>query len=141
LEEGATADGPHAAGYRAGVSPAGAYRASLSPGEPFQVAGADLIREAARDLTRGTAPAIIAGRFQHGIVRLIEDGCATIRDRHGPETVALSGGVFQNLTVLGGAVTRLEARGFRVLTHSRVPCNDGGISLGQAVVAAARMSQ
>ncbi len=105
------------------------------------MAGADLIREAARDLTHGTAPAIIAARFQHGIVRLIEDGCATIRDRHGVETVALSGGVFQNLTVLGGAVTRLEARGFRVLTHSRVPCNDGGISLGQAVVAAARMSQ
>ena len=119
----------------------GGYRAGVSPGEPFQVAGADLIREAARDLTRGTAPAIIAARFQQGIIRLIEDGCATIRDRHGLETVALSGGVFQNLTVLGGAVTRLEARGFRVLTHSRVPCNDGGISLGQAVVAAARDAQ
>ena len=119
----------------------GAYRAGVSPGEPFQVGGADLVRQAAEDLARGTAPAIIAARFQHGIVRLIEDGCATIRDRHGLETVALSGGVFQNLTVLGGAVTRLEARGFRVLTHSRVPCNDGGISLGQAVVAAARDAQ
>ena len=138
---GMRAGGPPAGGSPAGGSPAGGYRASLSGDEPFQVAGADLILEAARDLTHGTAPAIIAARFQHGIVRLIEDGCATIRDRHGVETVALSGGVFQNLTVLGGAVTRLEARGFRVLTHSRVPCNDGGISLGQAVVAAARMSQ
>ena len=107
----------------------------------FGSAGRTSIREAARDLTRGTAPAIIAARFQQGIIGLIEDGCATIRDRHGLETVALSGGVFQNLTVLGGAVTRLETRGFRVLTHSRVPCNDGGISLGQAVVAAARDAQ
>ena len=120
---------------------AGGYRAGLSPGEPFQVAGADLIRQGAHDLARGTARAVIAARFQHGIIRLIEDGCATIRDRRGLETVALSGGVFQNLTVLGGAVSRLEARGFRVLTHSRVPCNDGGISLGQAVVAAARDRQ
>ncbi len=116
----------------------GAYRAGIEPGEPFRIKGADLVRQAAEDLARGTERAVIAARFQQGIVRLIEDGCATIRDRHGLGTVALSGGVFQNLTVLGEAVTRLEARGFRVLTHARVPCNDGGISLGQAVVAAAR---
>ena len=119
----------------------GAYRAAVEPGEPFRIRGADLVRQAAQDLTRGTDRAVIAARFQHGTSSLIEDGCATIRDRHGLETVALSGGVFQNLTVLGEAVARLEARGFRVLTHARVPCNDGGISLGQAVVAAARMSQ
>jgi hydrogenase maturation HypF-like protein len=46
--------------------------------------------------------------------------------------------VFQNLLVTERAAARLEARGFRVLLHSRVPCNDGGISLGQAVVAGAR---
>jgi hydrogenase maturation protein HypF len=54
--------------------------------------------------------------------------------------VALSGGVFQNLLLLTETVARLEACGFRVLTHAQVPCNDGGISLGQAVVAAARDS-
>ena len=105
------------------------------------MAGADLIRQAAEDLARDTERAVIAARFQHGVARLIEDGCAAIRDRHGLAAVALSGGVFQNLAVLGEAVARLEARGFRVLTHARVPCNDGGISLGQAVVAAARMRQ
>ena len=53
-------------------------------------------------------------------------------------TAALSGGVFQNLLLLETVTALLEARGFTVLTHSRVPCNDGGISLGQAVIAAAR---
>jgi hydrogenase maturation protein HypF len=52
--------------------------------------------------------------------------------------VALSGGVFQNLLLLDRTVTWLEERGFRVLTHSRVPPNDAGVSLGQAAVAAAR---
>jgi hydrogenase maturation protein HypF len=61
-----------------------------------------------------------------------------LRDRHGLNAVALSGGVFQNMLLLRQVVSRLEAREFRVLVHSRVPCNDGGISLGQAVVAAAR---
>jgi hydrogenase maturation protein HypF len=50
-------------------------------------------------------------------------------------TVALSGGCFQNRLLLELAVPRLEAAGFRVLLHRQVPCNDGGISLGQAALA------
>jgi hydrogenase maturation protein HypF len=61
-----------------------------------------------------------------------------LREQHALSTVALSGGVFQNQLLLRRTVSRLEARGFKVLLHSRVPCNDGGISLGQAAVAAAR---
>jgi hydrogenase maturation protein HypF len=61
-----------------------------------------------------------------------------LAERHGLTVVALSGGVFQNMLLLDRVVGRLATRGFRVLVHSRVPCNDGGISLGQAVVAAAR---
>ena len=52
--------------------------------------------------------------------------------------MALSGGVFQNQLLTERVADQLGRRGFRVLVHSRVPCNDGGISLGQAVVAAAR---
>jgi hydrogenase maturation protein HypF len=71
---------------------------------------------------------------------MIADCCGLLRERTGLGTVALSGGVFQNLLLLHNVVGLLESGGFTVLTHSRVPCNDGGVSLGQAVVAAARTS-
>jgi hydrogenase maturation protein HypF len=65
-------------------------------------------------------------------------GAVRLRETTGLTTVALSGGVFQNLLLLERAVGGLEAAGFAVLVHHRVPPNDGGISLGQAAVAAAR---
>jgi hydrogenase maturation protein HypF len=116
----------------------GAYRAGIQAGDPFQASGADLVGAAVADLLAGVARELIAARFHHGLAALIEDGCVLLRERHGLTTVALSGGVFQNLLLLRHTVARLEGSGFTVLTHSRVPCNDGGISLGQAVIAAAR---
>jgi hydrogenase maturation protein HypF len=123
----------------AGAGPAGrAYPASISTGPgPFQVQGADLIRAVTEDLAAGVSPAVIATRFHHGVAAAIVAAATLMRDQHGLTTVALSGGVFQNLLLLGAAVTGLEAAGFRVLTHAQVPCNDGGISYGQAAVAAA----
>jgi hydrogenase maturation protein HypF len=117
---------------------AGGYRAGLDPREPFVASGADLVRAAVDELVAGVPRQVIAARFHNGLSALIEDGCALLRERHGLGTVALSGGVFQNTLLLGRTVSRLRARGFTVLVHSRIPCNDGGISLGQAVVAAAR---
>jgi hydrogenase maturation protein HypF len=126
-----------AAGQAAG--PAGpAVDRTADPAGPFRVQGGDLVRAAVDDLLAGTPREIIAARFHNGIAALVEAGCLLLRDRHGLNTVALSGGVFQNMLLLRQATGRLEALGFRVLVHSRVPCNDGGISLGQAVVAAAR---
>jgi len=116
----------------------GAYPVGIETGLPFRARGGDLLHGVVDDLAAGIAPEVIAARFHHGVAALIEAGCVLARERHGLSTVALSGGVFQNQLLLRGAVTRLEARGFRVLVHSRVPCNDGGISLGQAVVAGAR---
>jgi hydrogenase maturation protein HypF len=116
----------------------GTYRAGISAHEPFCIEGADLVRAAAGDLADGTAAPVVAARFHNGVAALIADGCVLLRERHGLSTVALSGGVFQNLIVARRAAARLEARGFRVLVHSRVPCNDGGISLGQAVIAGAQ---
>jgi hydrogenase maturation protein HypF len=116
----------------------GAYPAGIETGPPFRARGGDLLHGIVEDLAAGIAPEVIAARFHHGVAALIEAGCLLARERHGLGTVALSGGVFQNQLLLRAAVTCLEARGFRVLVHSRIPCNDGGISLGQAVVAGAR---
>lgn len=97
--------------------------------------GADLVRAAADDLLAGTPKPVIAARFHNGVTDTVVRTCLRIRENTGTNTVALSGGVFQNLLLLDGCVDRLSAQGFRVLTHGRVPTNDGGISLGQAVVA------
>ena len=115
----------------------GAYRAAIAADGPLRIAGRDLVRAVAEDLAAGTSRSVIAGRFHNGVAGLITECCLLLRERHGLGTVALSGGVFQNLLLLDATVRQLEAHGFGVLVHSRVPCNDGGISLGQAVVAAA----
>ena len=116
----------------------GGYGATVTRQYPFRVKGWDLVRAAVEDLAAGAGPGVVAARFHHGVAGLITAGCLLLRDRRGLSTVALSGGVFQNLLLLEATVRRLEAHGFGVLVHSRVPCNDGGVSLGQAVVAAAR---
>jgi hydrogenase maturation protein HypF len=116
-----------------------AYPATLETGEgPFTIRGSDLLHAVIEDRTGGVPAPVIAARFHHGVAALIEAGCVLMRERYDLGTVALSGGVFQNLLLLNATVARLEARGFRVLLHSRVPCNDGGISLGQALIAASR---
>jgi hydrogenase maturation protein HypF len=114
------------------------YPAAITDGRPLTVAGSDLVRAAAGDLLAGVPREVIGARFHQGVAAMIGEVCGLLRERSGLGTVALSGGVFQNLLLLGTVVDLLEGRGFRVLTHSRVPPNDGGISLGQAVVAAAR---
>ncbi|HEX9359305.1 MAG TPA: carbamoyltransferase HypF [Streptosporangiaceae bacterium] len=114
------------------------YPAAVTDGRPLTVAGCDLVRAAAEDLLAGDPREVIGARFHQGVAAMIGEVCGLLRDRSGLGTVALSGGVFQNLLLLGTVVDLLEGMGFRVLTHSRVPPNDGGISLGQAVVAAAR---
>lgn len=105
---------------------------------PFVVPGAELVRAVADDLRAGADAAVIAARFHNSVARVIADGCALLRDVSGLSTVAMSGGVFQNHLLLERATALLEDRGFQVLLHRRVPPNDGGISLGQAAVAAAR---
>jgi hydrogenase maturation protein HypF len=107
-------------------------------GAELVLAGTDLVRAAVEDLDAGVAPPLVAARFHNGLAAATVAACRGVRGATGLEAVALSGGVFQNLLLLERMVAGLEADGFRVLVHSRVPPNDGGISLGQAAVAGAR---
>jgi hydrogenase maturation protein HypF len=80
---------------------------------------------------------VIGARFHSGVVDLVVALAVLARDEGGGGTVALTGGVFQNALLLSGARRKLRASGFTVLCHRNVPPNDGGLALGQVVVAAA----
>ena len=88
-----------------------------------------------KDLYQDVPKATISGTFHNTVAQIICEMCQLISRRTGIKQVALSGGVFQNRLLLSKAVPLLEDSGFSVLTHKQVPCNDGGISLGQAVIA------
>ncbi len=114
------------------------YPAAVGTDGLVRVRGSDLIRAAAEDLAAGTTRSAVAARFHNGVAAAVVATCRVLRDRHNLGVVALSGGVFQNLLLTTAVEAGLRRAGFEVLTHSRVPCNDGGISLGQAVIAGAR---
>ena len=94
------------------------------------------------DLILETPVPTIAARFHRGLARVVAqmvkqraDECASGGEP--VNQVALTGGCFQNAVLLELTVEELAARGFEVLTHARVPANDGGLALGQAAIAAA----
>ena len=107
--------------------------------EPYEWrfgSGPELVALVHDDLAAGRDRAGLAAAFHETVARAAAEACAEA----GGEAVVLSGGTFQNLRLLAATRRRLEAHGFRVLSHRRVPPNDGGISYGQAAVAAARMA-
>jgi hydrogenase maturation protein HypF len=93
-----------------------------------------LIRSVVEDRENGRPATEIAAAFHESVAAAAVAACAEAGE---PRTVVLSGGSFQNLRLLDATRAGLEARGFRVLEHRLVPPNDGGISYGQAAVAAA----
>jgi hydrogenase maturation protein HypF len=99
--------------------------------------GVGLIRALAEDLVSGAPLPSAAARFHNGLASALVETCGRVRAATGLAEVALSGGTFQNLLLLERVVSGLESAGFRVYRHRRVPANDGGISLGQAMVAGA----
>lgn len=114
----------------------GAYEFRVS-GSSIDPSGA--IQELVRDLRRGVERGRLASRFHRGLARAVVAVCRAQRDVHDVEVVALSGGVWQNCVLLAMTLPLLEGDGFKVLLHRQVPPNDGGLALGQAVVAAARL--
>jgi hydrogenase maturation protein HypF len=104
---------------------------------PFELDWRPLVEALLEDSRRGTDPSIIAARFHNS---LVESMTAVAREV-GESRVALSGGCFQNRRLLVGAADRLREAGFEVLLHRQVPANDGGISLGQVLVASTQFQE
>jgi len=95
----------------------------------------ELLAAVVQDVRNQIPVAAISLKFHHTVAEIITAMCKLITKDTGIKQVALSGGVFQNRRLLRLATSALQREGFSVLTHHLVPCNDGGISLGQAVVA------
>jgi len=104
-------------------------------GEMKIVSLGDLLSTVIKELGRGVSPGKISLKFHNTIARMTGEMCRLLAGETGIDRVALSGGVFQNRLLLRKTVKLLEDSGFEVFTHRQAPCNDGGISLGQAVIA------
>ncbi len=118
----------------------GSYRARIDDGSPFIVRASDIIARLVEDMRTGTPVETCAARFHNSAAQVILEGCRTIRDREGISRTALSGGVFANGYLLEKTKALLEEDGFDVLLNTIVPAGDGGVSLGQAAIAARRLS-
>jgi len=94
-----------------------------------------LFRAIIQDIENDVSQSRIAMKFHRTMADMVVQMCQRLAQRSGINRVALSGGVFQNRLLLRLMVAALEEAGFEVLTHSKVPTNDGGVSLGQAVIA------
>jgi hydrogenase maturation protein HypF len=111
---------------------------------PFDAAGTEIdMRECVmgvvNDVRSGVAAGVIAAKFHNTLAEMIVAACERVRAASGLDRVCLTGGTFQNFTLLTRTVERLRRRGFEVFLHTKVPANDGGLALGQAMVGRARV--
>jgi hydrogenase maturation protein HypF len=122
------------------AEPDGAYPFAVGEetGAALVVDTRPLIVAVAEEAGKGVGAAVIARRFHTTVVDLIADVCGRLRKTTGLEAVVLSGGVFLNALLTCEVNTRLGGESFRVYRHRLVPPGDGGLSLGQLAVAAAR---
>jgi hydrogenase maturation protein HypF len=117
------------------------YPFTIVAGVPAILDVRPAIRAIVGDVQRGVSIAQIAGRFHNTVAELLAMGCEEVRQQRGVNTVALSGGVFQNRLLLERLLHRLQSSSFQVYINRLVPPNDGGLSLGQAAIAAARLTR
>jgi hydrogenase maturation protein HypF len=99
-----------------------------------------LIRDLVEDIMAGRPPALISGRFHAGIATALVDVVYRLKEITGLRDVVMSGGCFLNQVLTRKIKTSLHSMGLRAYTQQQVPSGDGGLSLGQAVIAAERMS-
>ncbi|MBI5199354.1 MAG: carbamoyltransferase HypF, partial [Nitrospirae bacterium] len=121
---------------KANPEEAGMYQFSLREYEgKTEIVMGPVIKGIVSDIAGGAGVDIISARFHNTIAHIVLNVCLRIRELRGINCVVLSGGVFQNALFLDRTFALLNASGFRVYTHHRVPPNDGGIALGQAIIA------
>jgi hydrogenase maturation protein HypF len=126
------------------------FEAMLDPAEegayPFEVDQGTIrsgraVQQLVGDVLGGVRIPVISARFHNGLVHVFRVVVEILAAEHGIQDVVLSGGVWQNITLLRRSLSSLQKAGYKVYIHSQVPTNDGGLSLGQAVIAAARLMQ
>ena len=120
------AEGPSSRGYPFRLRP---------EGEGWVAETRGIIGGVVEDLLAGRRIGEISSRFHRTVAEVVVAGCEEMREAGGTSAVALSGGTFQNLLLMEQVVELLAGKGFTVYRHRRVPANDGGLSLGQAVLA------
>jgi hydrogenase maturation protein HypF len=117
------------------------YDFEMEEGETMILDFRPVIAAMVKDLSRGRRAGEISACFHNTLSAAIGEMCGKIGAADGVNRVCLSGGSFQNLYLLGRTVVELRRRGFGVFLHAQVPANDGGISLGQAMIANQRMRE
>ncbi len=111
------------------------YRFDLTKGDIIKINWKNLIREIEKDVSAETPVSTIAAKFHNAVANLILNLSRILREKFSLEKIALSGGCFQNAALLKRATALLSENDFEIFTHQKVPPNDGGLALGQAVIA------
>ena len=110
-------------------------------GAQYQIDPAPLINEVLMDMQNNISISIISARFHSSVARMVSKVCNTLRSDYGIDEIVLSGGVWQNMTLLQRTHNLLVSDNFKVYIHHQVPTNDGGLALGQAIIAINRMAK
>ena len=109
----------------------GFYKFEIIEKKPFLIDWFPMIKKIMKDISVKVSPDIIAAKFHNTLVEIV----LNIAQKIGINKVVLSGGCFQNAVLLEKSINKLNDNGFKVYRHQRIPTNDGGISLGQVVIA------
>jgi hydrogenase maturation protein HypF len=103
---------------------------------PLEICTKTMLTELIVDWRSGIPVNDISAKFHNGLANMIVEICQSARKDYGIQKVALSGGVWQNMTLLGKTIRLLSQSGFRIFVHKQIPPNDGGLALGQAAITA-----
>ncbi len=115
------------------------FEVTAGPAQDYIIHPAPCFKQMLADLRGNVPQPVISARFHNGVAEMVRQVTTHLREDTGLSEVALSGGVWQNITLLNKTVHLLQRDGFTVLLHRQTPPNDGGVALGQAVIAATRL--